>query len=68
VTKNIRWASSRWVSERRALRPDRESRRGNQAVQRQGEGEAILGREERIQLHHANALEWRLLHASDQRG
>ncbi len=53
--------------ERRAVGPGRERGRGQQPVQLDGERRAVGGREELVELEHAQLAHRRLLHLADQR-
>src|SRR6185436_20974790 len=53
--------------ERVALAPDFEARRCDQRVYRHRQRESILGWKERVDVHHADLRERRMLDALDQR-
>ena len=81
-SRSSRWAIERIVTrglpagvveqrvdvERIALEPHREIGRREQAIEIRREPEAIGGREERVELEHADALDRRRLHLPDERG
>ena len=54
--------------ERLALHPGGEAGRGDEVVQLECQGEPLLGREEGLQVDHADLVEWRRLHGVDHAG